>query len=420
MSSNVSDHIQNQVSEFDIEIAILSKNSDATITLPPYMYRDTEQVLRATETNRRAFRGIGSAEVIDSHNELVDLEAIRKVMDIMIKEMGGTLLYNHQNLRMGTILGWGDCTVFDENLKKEHQAIYIDFEVFDNYQTHRDVIEMMDLPDDHPEKIGMLSIGGRKMKKVRECNSEKCYDRVTEIEGHEYSLVKKGSNQFAFILEKTVYKPFGDGNKMEIAKPQLQDQSKVTLKIPDETVDQNTDPSSLNKKEDKKEEYEEDMDKMEDEEEDEDMDKMDDEEKDDKEDDKLTKALESIVDAIEDLTCRMSKTEDLLKSDTTVKPVKEVKKTIIHEGNTYILKKSSEKKVSKLEKRIENLKKGEKFTPVQSSTIQQVTRTAIDPLQKRKDELAKMSISDRVDLALTPAKSRNRTRLEEHGIFLQN
>ena len=419
MSNTVRPSYSN-LSNVDIEMAILSKSSEQNLILPPYLYRDENNTLRATGTNRRAFRGIGSVEVLDSHNEIVDIEAIRKIMPIMVDEMGGTLLLDHKNLRMGTILGWGNAIVYDEKLKKEHEAIFVDFEMFDSYQTHKDTIRDMDLPDGNPNKINMLSIGGRKLKKVRECDTNKCYNRVTDIEGHEFSITKKGSNAFSFILEKSERKPFGDV-KMEVSKPQTQDQSKVSIKFPDEDpiVGANvTGDTSLTKMEPKKEKKEKGKEKKVDEKLEE-MDEKDEEDEYEDKDKKMEKIFTDLTETLEKMNCRMTKMEDTLAKTEASTP-KKVKKSITHEGNTYVLKKSSDKALNKLEEKIDSLKKGKPVIPEQTTSILEVeTPKEITPLAKKQEELSKMTIEQRVSDALSGG-NRTRDNLARAGIHIQN
>jgi len=426
--SNDSTHSHHFQDLIDIDLSILSKKAvQATPTdqLPDYFTRDENNRLVSTNTGFRAFRGIGSAHTIDSHNEIVDIEAIKKVMDTMMK-MGGVMLYNHTNLVAGKMLGWGEATVFDEKLGKEFQAVYVDFEVFDYYEFHDELLKRMDLPSDHPESINMLTIGGKKLKKVRECNTERCWTRVTEIEGHEWSVTEKGANPYAFILEKTrnqqmqledmLTKYYGDKmSNQQVTQENLRDQTEMTLNIPDEEHTHNGDcgcngtpnQSNLNKKDDD-DEKDKDMDKEDEEDEDEDMDKEEDE---DEDEDDMKKFL---VNQFSEIFTRLDALE---KGDTQDKKPK-VPKTIKHEGQTYILQKSADSEVKELRSEIDKLKKSSPVEPTTAELTQSQINSA-EPqgaLEKEVDAIKKMSIAERADYV----GRNNRERLANMGVHLQN
>jgi len=339
------------------------------------------------------------------------------------------MLYNHTNLVAGRMLGWGEATVFDEKLGKEFQAVYVDFEVFDYYEFHDELLKRMDLPNDHPESINMLTIGGKKLKKVRECNTEKCWTRVTEIEGHEWSVTEKGANPYAFILEKTrnqqmqienmLTKYYGDKmSDQQVTQENLRDQTELTLNIPDEEHEEHahngdcgcngndlSNQSNLNKMD---EDEDEDMDKEDEEDEDEDMDK---EEEDEDEDEGMKKFLTKQFSEI------FNRLDALEKGDTQDRKPKTPTK-IKHKGQTYVLQKSADSEVKELKSEIDKLKKSSPVEPTTAELTQSQINSA-EPqgaLEKEVESIKKMSIAERADYV----GRNNRSRLASMGVHLQN
>lgn len=404
---------------FDIELSILSKSVVAQ-TLPPsalpdYLTRDEQGTLRSVATGRRAFRGIGSVDAIDAHGEIVDIDAIKKTMGIML-DMGGIMLYNHKNIVAGRVLGWKEGTVYDEKLDKTFNSIVIDFELFDHYPIHKELERRMDLPDGHKDKINMLTIGGRKLEKVRECDDTKCWTRVTKIENHEFSLTEKGANHYAFIIEKgndktigeILAKYEGELDQMSQDEPEIIDQTKLTLDIPEEVVP--APGEDLNKKADKKKPAK----KLKKEDEEEEMkDEEEDEEEEDKDKDKDEKALEkSLEKMISKLLAPFIDRLDDLEKTGKVAP-----KTVKKDGFTYVLQKTVDADKKDLEEQIECLKKSSPSAiPQQSLHIHNEPGNEPTPLQKRAEEISKLSIEERISMAGGSA----RDKLENMKVFLQN
>ena len=403
---------EDDLNSIKIDFPILSKKATSQFDLPDYLYQKDGKLYH-TKTNLRVIRAIGSAEILDKHGEVVDIDAIIKIMPSMMK-MGGVMLYNHMNLVTGKIIHWDKAQVLDKSSNVEYKAVWIDIELFDEYPFHKEIERKIDLPDGHEEKINGVSIGGRKLKKQRTCNDEICYNRITEIEGHEYSLVEKMANQIALIIAKNTESGKMSENQ-EVIPPNTLDQSKVTFPIPSEEDLNKMEPKKdAPKKDDPKDKPKKDKKELKEMDEDEDKDK--DKDKDEYEEEDKDKEMKKFMSGILDtLACMQKRIEGLEKSEAPPQEVK-VPSTITHKGETYVLKKSIKSEFKELNEELENLKKGGKPTNQDLNLQNPVEGKPKTELELEATRLEKMSVTDRINYAHVNHKE----RLEKMGIFTQN
>ena len=197
-------------------------------------------------------------------------------------------------------------------------------------------------------------------------------------------------------------------------EPEIKDQTKLTLNIPDETPATEV-AEDLNKMADKKKPVK----KMENEDKDMDYDKDKDKDKDkEKDKDEDEKSLEKTLEKV--ISKHLAPINDRLEA--LEKTGKVTPKTIKKDGFTYVLQKTVDADKKELKDQIEDLKKSTpKITPQQSVQIhneqsESESEVIITPLQKRAKEISEMSITERMSMA----SNSNRDRLEKMGVFLQN
>lgn len=148
--------------------------------------------------NYPAIRFIASGEIIDLEGEIIELQAIIDVMPIMLKQ-GGRIQSFHINHPGGEFFDWGITK------HKGVDSIWVDVEVYTDYDSQRENLRRIQLPEGHKERINGLSLGGFKLAKQKECNVIRCWTRITKIEGWEFSFVDNMANQLAENIEDKMH-----------------------------------------------------------------------------------------------------------------------------------------------------------------------------------------------------------------------
>lgn len=182
----------------------LSLTQDVTIDSNGNLTKKHSKKQRLGPNGYPAFLFVGSAETIDHQSEIIDMDAILEVLPIM-KRQGSNISGFHSNQPAGK---WFEhySSIITKADGEKIQALLLDVEVFDDFPSQQENLACIMLPDDDPKKIRGLSIGGRKLRKHRECTTKMCYHRVTKIEGWEFALVDEPACPLALKVDEDNYK----------------------------------------------------------------------------------------------------------------------------------------------------------------------------------------------------------------------
>lgn len=161
-------------------------------------YADSfEKQLRYGPKGYKAYRYVVSSDIIDHQNEIVDIQALAEVLPIMEKQ-GARIQGMHSSYPAGEFFDWGFCKIADK------LSIWVDIEFFNDYPSQKELLEKIELPSGHPDRMNGLSLGGKSLKSKRICDQDKCWTHIVELEGWEISIVKEGANEYSRqILEDT-------------------------------------------------------------------------------------------------------------------------------------------------------------------------------------------------------------------------
>ena len=163
-------------------------------------YADTiEKGKRYGPKGYTAYRYIVSSDIIDHQNEIVDIHGLAEVLPIMQKQ-GSRIQGLHSNYPAGEFFDWGFCKIKDPTGDK--LSIWVDIEFYDDYPSQKELLDKIELPSGHPERMNGISLGGKSLEKIRMCNQIKCWTHIVKIEGWEISIVKEGANGYARQIQE--------------------------------------------------------------------------------------------------------------------------------------------------------------------------------------------------------------------------
>jgi len=151
--------------------------------------------------NERIFRAWGSVEVKDKQGEIIPIDALKKVMYVVM-DRGGVLLDSHTNRPVGKILN------YEIREKDGRPGVLLTCKIFNHYSLDDEVWNRIK----SGEYTG-LSMGGKK-KKVIDGGDAKI---LQDVEAYEFSVVRQPANPEATIeavnmMAKSadeIKKPFG-------------------------------------------------------------------------------------------------------------------------------------------------------------------------------------------------------------------
>lgn len=153
--------------------------------------------IRTGPKGYRVIRFVASSEIVDLEGDMIDLQVLAKIMPIMLKQ-GGRIQSFHSNHPGGEFFDWGFTKY------KGADSIWTDVEIYDDFPSQQDNLRRILLPEGHKERINGLSLGGFKLAKKRECDAIRCWTRITDFEGWEFSFVDKMANPLAENIENQI------------------------------------------------------------------------------------------------------------------------------------------------------------------------------------------------------------------------
>lgn len=164
--------------------------------------------------------GIGSAEILDSQNEVVKMEALEKRLPQLLTRQ--TVSFQHRDTIVGKILEKYHLDNFNQVIKTKvdypdkfdidfFKSMKIDLEPLKKY-----LFIVADIYNDNAfnkslvEKIqngiyNMFSISGHKVKTSYICNQKNCYTSVDDVTLDAVTVTENGANPLAF------FKPINNG-----------------------------------------------------------------------------------------------------------------------------------------------------------------------------------------------------------------
>ena len=204
----------------------------------PLLIRISKDVLKKDSKEpfnfrrERAFKMIVSPEVIDLQDDLIQIEAIYKVLETLIKDRRGTIIDAHSNFPCGYATKWEPITY------ETYKAALVEGFIFDTgYSNDDEVWDAMQTGD-----YSANSIGGKIVAGVKKCNDDVCYNYITELELYELSMVPEGANQFADLLKNRKLKKehpiFRTFTILEKLLDELTKQDKNFLQVTDMTKEE--------------------------------------------------------------------------------------------------------------------------------------------------------------------------------------
>ena len=172
-----------------------------------------------TDTGELVIYGIGSAEILDTQNEIVKMEALEKRLPQLLTRQ--TVSYKHRDTIVGKILpefiinkdtllrtkvdypNEYDISFFKSmnvNLEPLKKYLFIVANIFNDNDFNKSLIQKI-----QDGFYNMFSISGHKINTSYVCNKKNCYTSVDDLTLDAVTVTEKGANPLAF------FKPISNG-----------------------------------------------------------------------------------------------------------------------------------------------------------------------------------------------------------------
>jgi len=172
-----------------------------------------------TDTGELVIYGIGSAEILDTQNEIVKMEALEKRLPQLLTRQ--TVSYKHRDTIVGKILpefiinkdtllrtkvdypNEYDISFFKSmnvNLEPLKKYLFIVANIFNDNDFNKSLIQKI-----QDGFYNMFSISGHKINTSYVCNKKNCYTSVDDLTLDAVTVTEKGANPLAF------FKPINNG-----------------------------------------------------------------------------------------------------------------------------------------------------------------------------------------------------------------
>lgn len=172
-----------------------------------------------TDTGELVIYGIGSAEILDTQNEVVKMEALEKRLPQLLTRQ--TVSYKHRDTIVGKILpefvinkdtllrtkvdypNEYDINFFKSmnvNLEPLKKYLFIVANIFNDNDFNKSLIQKI-----QDGFYNMFSISGHKINTSYVCNKKNCYTSVDDLTLDAVTVTEKGANPLAF------FKPINNG-----------------------------------------------------------------------------------------------------------------------------------------------------------------------------------------------------------------
>ncbi len=151
---------------------------------------DNTNIAIADEAERLV-EGWGCVNVVDKVGELVPVDRVAELMPIYMSR-GGTLVDSHTGRHIGSVLKW-------ERRRNEianADGIYLYCKVFKGLRIDDAIWKFI-----QEGKYQGFSIGGKDFGKEMECDEQRCYNKIKDMEFWEFSLVPSPANKSAWITD---------------------------------------------------------------------------------------------------------------------------------------------------------------------------------------------------------------------------
>jgi len=156
----------------------------------------------AKSSNRFVIAGYASFNIVDSQNDLVNLEALGAAFaKMMAVPERRNFMYHHSNIQIGKILPEymdPEGNIWISGI--DDYGLFIIAELFTDIKRSVDVINDM-----MKGKYLAFSIGGQVLKRVQNCDDDKCWSEIIDMDLHEVTSCERGANISArgVIFEKS-------------------------------------------------------------------------------------------------------------------------------------------------------------------------------------------------------------------------
>ena len=165
-------------------------------------------------TNRFVIAGYASYNIVDSQNDLVNLKALGTAFTrMMAVPERRNLIYHHSNVQIGKIL----LNYMDPEGNMWESGVD-DYGLFIIAEIFNDVVKAQEVMKDMMQgKYLAFSIGGQALERVENCDGDKCWSEIVNMDLHEITSCERGANISArgVIFEKSA-DSFMDIAKMSV------------------------------------------------------------------------------------------------------------------------------------------------------------------------------------------------------------
>jgi hypothetical protein len=167
----------------------LSKSSDTINGLKPGLPIHTILKFTVTEIKKsnRTFGGWGSAEVLDSQDEVVSIEGLEAIMPTYMKR-GSPIMFGHSNRHVGNVFKY---QIKDKLVKGEYiPALWLEGRIFSDYKIDDMAWEAIQYA--YSAGLPVLSLGATPLGHPEvQCNDTACFKKYNEFQLYEFTITEQ-------------------------------------------------------------------------------------------------------------------------------------------------------------------------------------------------------------------------------------